>query len=160
MLRRISPNRPKVPCYCLRSKTASLSLNPEVCWAWRAEKATGVRLVCRGPWIEVGPVQGQSLGPECGLCCGRRCCHWGFPAQEVAWLCWPPVLCVSAPASATPVSLRGRGRWSWAFPGSRFGIPARRSSEGSLWMSGIPLVACNPYPMTPGTPCWGSYEVA
>lgn len=148
-----------VPRYSLRSKTASLSPNPEVCWTWRSEKVTVERPVCRGPWTEVGPAPRQGLRPDCGLCCGRRCCHWGVPVQEVVWPCWPPALCVSAPASATPESPGGRGRWSWTFPGSRFVIPGRRSSEGSPWLSGIPLPAGTPCPTSPPTPCWGSYEV-
>lgn len=73
-----------------------------------------VRPVCRGPWTEAGPEVGSGLepepGPDCGLHCGRSCCHSGFPGLETAWLCWPPALFVSAPASATPGSLGEHGR--------------------------------------------------
>lgn len=93
--------------FSLRSKTLSLSLSPEVCWAWRAELATAVHRVCKDPWTEVEPV----LGPECCLCESCTCCRWWFPVPA-AWPWWPPALCVSAPASVAPGSLAGHGRWN------------------------------------------------
>lgn len=160
MLFGISPNLPKVPpCHCLKSRTASLSLSPAACWAWRAERATGVRPVCRGPWSEERPASGRGQGPECVLCCGRRRCCWGSPAWRQAWT-WLPALCASAPASAAPESLRGHEHWSWTSPGIRYVTPGRRGGEGSPWMAAVPLLACTPCPTSPGTPCWGSYGVA
>lgn len=53
----------------------------------------------------MGPAPGQRPGPERGR--GQV----GVPVQETVWACWPPAaLCVSAPASAAPESLRGHGR--------------------------------------------------
>lgn len=78
--------------------------------------------------------------------------------EEEAWPCWPPAPCAAAPASAAPVSLRGRGRYSWMFQGSRSVTRGRRSSEGSPWVAGIPLPAGKPGPMSFGV--WCSCEVA
>lgn len=139
--------------FSLRSKTASLSLSPEVCWAWRAELAMAVHHVCKGPWTEEEPV----LGPECCLCENCTCCRWVLPVHA-AWPCWPPALCVSAPASVAPGSLAGHGRWSWTLPGIHFSILGRQTNEGSPWVAATPLLALRSYAMSPGA--LGSWEVA
>lgn len=98
-----------------------------------------------------------ALGPEC-LCgsCTRFC--QGSPARGAAWPWWPPVLCASAPASAAPESLVGRGRWM--FPGIRFWILGHQVNEGFPGASATPLPASASCAMGPGVLGWGSCEVA
>lgn len=72
-----------------------------------------VHRVCKDPWTEpepgaeAEPVPVPGPGCLCGSCTRFR---QGSPVRGAAWPWWPPALCVSAPASAAPESLVGRGR--------------------------------------------------